>query len=234
MNGQDGGQGDPGVNAFTLTTAQFNVPAAINGAVTIAVADSSWMAIGQTLVVDGPATFSVTTIPTGTSVTLQWTKAADDVAAGTLIAAGAKVSPGGVPGTLGGAVTESSPADPTLTASAVGVMMGLAATVTPTFSGRVLVIVTGMIQNDTATKKASVQLRYGTGAAPANGDALTGTAFGSLKNHVSPTGPGKQGFALAFVKGGLTIDTAYWLDVSLAADANNAAIFDVDVVAVEL
>lgn len=233
--GANGADGADGVNAFTTTTANFNVPAAAGGSVTISVVDSSWMAIGQTLVVDGPATFIVTAVPTGITVTLQWDHAAGDVGGGTLITSPAKVSPAGVPGTLGGAVTKSSPANPTGTADTTGKMMGLAGTVTPSFSGRVLIAITGMMGNGAIGDGASVQIRYGTGAAPANADALTGTTLGKLKNMVASTAAGIQGVALAYVVTGLTIGTAYWIDVGLkAVTGNTATIYDVDIVAVEL
>jgi len=101
MDGEDGSNGSPGAAgaagaaAFTTTTADFNVPAAKGGTVTISVVDTSQMATGQTVVADGPATFSVTTIVGPTSVTLTWLQAPSDVAAGAAITSGATVSPSG-------------------------------------------------------------------------------------------------------------------------------------------
>lgn len=232
--GDDGSNGSNGINAFSFVGgAGFTIPA-IGATVGVTLDTSQWMVIGQIVVVDGPASFQVTAVPTDTSATLKFLGYFGDLAAGTAMAAGLKVSPAGVSGTLVGAVAENSVATPTASASAVQLMMGLARTITPIFSGRVLVVITGMIWNDTATKIATVQIRYGTGAAPVNGAAAAGTTLGLPKHHVSPTGPGKQGFALAYFATGLTVATTYWVDVGLAADANNAAIFDVDTVVVEL
>lgn len=93
--GAAGTNGTNGVNAFTTTSADFNVPAAKGGTVTISVADTSWMVVGQTLVITGPATFLITAIPTGTTVTLAWDQAPGDAAGNTLISSGSKVSPSG-------------------------------------------------------------------------------------------------------------------------------------------
>jgi hypothetical protein len=95
--GADGDNGIDGVNAFTLTTADFTVPA-IGGSVTISVADSSWMIIGQILIIAGPANFLITAIPGATSVTLTFLGYPGDVAPAVGILTGAKVSPAGLRG----------------------------------------------------------------------------------------------------------------------------------------
>src|SRR5512138_2865450 len=48
--GTPGADGAPGANAFTITTDAFIMPAEL-GSVTVSVADSSWMAVGQVLFV---------------------------------------------------------------------------------------------------------------------------------------------------------------------------------------
>ena len=97
--GANGSNGTNGSNAYTLTTADFNVPGSVGGAVTIAVADSAWMIVGQILIVTGPASFKITAIPTTTSVTLEWLNYPGDVAGGVAVLTGAKV---GVSGQRGG------------------------------------------------------------------------------------------------------------------------------------
>jgi hypothetical protein len=93
--GANGTNGTNGSNAYTLTTADFNVPAAPGSSVTIAVADSAWMIPGQILIATGPATFVVTSVPSTTSVALMFLGYPGDVAGGTAILTGAKVGVGG-------------------------------------------------------------------------------------------------------------------------------------------
>lgn len=112
--------------------------------------------------------------------------------------------------------------------------MGLSGTITPTGSGRVLLMVSGMALNSGIAGITGIQIRYGTGAAPANGDAFSGTAVGKIKHHVASTAAGKQGFMCVGVVTGLTVGTAYWIDLALTASANNASVYDIDIDAVEL
>lgn len=118
-------------------------------------------------------------------------------------------------------VYQATPADPNATTSTVGVMMGLAATITPQFSGRLFICVNGNLTNSTAAagNGAKVQIRYGTGAAPANAAALTGTAVGSLQQSVleRATANDFQTFCVVSFVTGLVIGTPIWFDISLGA-----------------
>jgi hypothetical protein len=103
--GAAGTNGTNGVAAFTLTTSDFVVPADTVTPVTINVANSTWLVIGQRLIIGqglgaalaspGPGSFHVTAIPSTTSVTLLWDNFPGDVAAGSTISSGAVVSPSG-------------------------------------------------------------------------------------------------------------------------------------------
>lgn len=95
VEGIPGSDGLNGINAFTLTTADFVIPAVANP-VTVALISSLWMAIGQIVVADGPATFQVTSLPDDVSAVLTFLGYPGDLAAGVTISAGAKVSPAGV------------------------------------------------------------------------------------------------------------------------------------------
>ncbi len=129
----------------------------------------------------------------------------------------------------------SSPSNPTGTSNTTGLMMGLNVAFTPTTTGRVLVNLTGMLANNTIGDGASVQLRFGTGTAPINTAALTGTTVGVLKNMIASTAAGKQGVALSGIITGLTVGTAIWIDVGLkAVTGGTATLFDVDAVVIEL
>lgn len=147
------------------------------------------------------------------------------------------VGPAGPAGPAGGAATVALAlsATPTGTTNTTGVMMGLAGSITPVSTGRILVIVTGMMGNGTIADGAATQIRYGTGGAPSNGGALAGTTLGLLKTMIASTALGKQGFALSYVVSGLTLSTTYWVDISLAAvTAGTATVYGVDLVVIEL
>lgn len=95
--GANGTNGTNGVNAFTTTTANFTVPL-VGQNVTVSVLNSTWMTVGQIVVIAGPANFSVVSTPTPTSVTLTFKGFTGDVSPGTTVTAGASVSPGGQQG----------------------------------------------------------------------------------------------------------------------------------------
>lgn len=125
-------------------------------------------------------------------------------------------------------LTQTQPADPTGTTNTTGVHMGLAATITPLYTGRVKATVTGNLTNSTATAGdgAKAQLRWGTGAAPANGAALTGNAVGSIQQSVleRATANDLQTFCLIYVITGLTKGTQIWVDLMLAAIVGGTAL----------
>jgi len=118
-------------------------------------------------------------------------------------------------------LTVATPADPTGTTNTTGVMMGLGVLITPAFSGRIKMTVTGNLTNSTGTagNGAKTQLRYGTGTAPANAAALTGTAVGSVLTSVleRATANDLQPFSAVYVVTGQALGAACWVDISLAA-----------------
>lgn len=121
------------------------------------------------------------------------------------------------------ASAQSQPSNPTGTTDTTGKMMGLAGAITPTFSGNILFIVSGNIATSTTAKGAKVQLSYGTGTAPVNGAAITGTQCGNRPTFTGLTGVLSVPFSVQCVATGLTLSTAYWLDVTLAAITGNTA-----------
>lgn len=133
------------------------------------------------------------------------------------------------------ASTQASPANPTGTANTTGLMMGLAGAITPAVSGRILVTITGNGASDTINDGWKAQIRYGTGAAPANAAALTGTAVGTLATTTADLAANnKNAFSVTAVVTGLTVSTAYWLDLSLAAiTGGTATVTDVSISAQE-
>jgi hypothetical protein len=128
-----------------------------------------------------------------------------------------------------GAVSSQTPAIPTAPASlAVFTMQGLAGAFTPASSGKVIIIVTGTVICPSATAAGDGikwQLCYGTGTAPANAAAVTGTAVGVFQSYTNANtvlaGDVATPFTAVGVVTGLTVGTAYWFD--LAAESIGAA-----------
>jgi hypothetical protein len=122
------------------------------------------------------------------------------------------------------------PGAPSTTVSTTQVMMGLGATVTytPSGSGLTEVVFTAAVRTQTAQQPVTVGGRYGTGVAPTNGTAVTGTVFGpAIDPALSGSGAGNYTtFAVSEVLT-LTPGTAYWFDAAiatgLAADAAGMA-----------
>lgn len=109
--------------------------------------------------------------------------------------------------------TKTSTTNPTGTASASGVMMGLAGSITPMATGTVLFCGSGNLGGSTGIQ---AQMAFGTGTAPVNGAAPSGTLIGTawrdtvIANNQDPWG----GCQLVT---GLTVNTPVWYDVELTA-----------------
>lgn len=113
-----------------------------------------------------------------------------------------------------------APADPASTASQTLVMMGLGSTCTytPRGSGKLLVNISACVKTNTALVSFTAGPRYGTGTAPANGVAVTGTAFGAAAGDISTRGTGTGSYvpiSWTVLLTGLTRGTAYWFDMAL-------------------
>jgi hypothetical protein len=102
-------------------------------------------------------------------------------------------------------------------------MAGLAVTYTPSTTGRIIILVSLNMVNNTSGDGTQAQIRYGTGTAPANGAALTGTAVGSLlKSRASAASANTPATLVALVTG-LAVGTQVWIDVSQAAITGGTA-----------
>jgi hypothetical protein len=122
------------------------------------------------------------------------------------------------------------PANPTGTTSLTLVMMGLGAAgggqsclYTPATTGIVEVTLNGWVNIAVATNQITVGARYGTGTAPANAAAVTGTRFGSNTDPVCSPSAVTKYMTATFndIITGLTPGTQYWFDYALAT--NNAS-----------
>lgn len=127
-------------------------------------------------------------------------------------------------GPLPGYVTTLSAA-PTGSASATLVALGLNTTYRPRQTGRVLVLLSAVAGNNTTTDGMTYNLYFGTGAAPSNGAAVSGTAIGSLQTITSlvaselTTSVNLHGIVTGLVAdsvnslGATVAGTTYWFDV---------------------
>ncbi|MCJ9701727.1 hypothetical protein [Bradyrhizobium sp. SHOUNA76] len=113
------------------------------------------------------------------------------------------------------------PSNPGGTANTTGVMMGLGATckVTPATTGRVRFTIIGNVTNNNISKNTTVIGRYGTGSAPSNAAALTGTIFDSGRTYsTTAAGSPLMLFAAEGIISGLTVGTQVWYDASVATN----------------
>lgn len=109
--------------------------------------------------------------------------------------------------------------NPATTTSATIVMMGLGGvglTLTPAVTGNAVVQVRGMVTNNTNGDISTVGLYFGTGTAPTNGAAVTGTRIAGLLNYTMPAANQASFFEFVIPVPGLTLSTAYWFDVGLS------------------
>lgn len=136
---------------------------------------------------------------------------------------------------LTNATLQTNLANPTGTASLAGVMMGLGGTfkLTPVYSSRVYIILQGSGAVTVATAAFLTQLRFGTGSAPANAVALTGTTVGSVITGWSAVANAAVPFCMNGVITGLTPGTAYWFDAALGVSAGTGTITGLSCTAVE-
>lgn len=122
-------------------------------------------------------------------------------------------------------VATATPGNPTGTTSTTDVMMGLGSTVvfTPSTTGRVLVLCSVVAKQTTSGDGCSVTMYRGTGSAPANAAAVTGTQTGGGKTLTAIAANQTDTMALFAVVSGLTIGTQYWLDLAVHAVTGGTA-----------
>ena len=118
---------------------------------------------------------------------------------------------------------------PTVTSSATKVMMGLGSAwaLTPNATGRVRLTINGITSNTGTSVLHNINVYYGTGTAPVNGAALTGTAIltGGDYGTISASGANTNTpISLTVEVSGLTLATAYWFDLALGVASGTGAI----------
>lgn len=141
-----------------------------------------------------------------------------------------------------GAATLTSVATPAGPGStSVYTMGGLGASITPSSTGRVLVSVSGTFDNNadtTASDGMTFYIAYGTGAAPINGAAVTGTQVGQRVVTTAPVTVAASELLIPVSRTelitGLTKGTTYWIDIAQqAVNATGYTLNLVDVTATE-
>jgi hypothetical protein len=121
------------------------------------------------------------------------------------------------------AVLINGPGNPANTASVGGVMAGLNQIITPTVTGRVLIIISGgMVGAPSAT--ISVTIRIGTGAAPGNGAVLSGTVVGGPLTANESASSAVFPFCVNGLATGLALGVPIWIDLAQAVPAGGGTI----------
>jgi hypothetical protein len=144
---------------------------------------------------------------------------------------------------LVGATYQAQPGNPTAPNSvSVFKMQGLAGSITPVKSGTILILIAGVVINasGTAGDGISTQISYGTGAAPTGNGALAGTQAGTQMFYTNASTVTAASVLIPFaqhvVVTGLTLNTAYWIDLAAESVGNvsTGGLIRVSISAIEL
>jgi hypothetical protein len=135
-----------------------------------------------------------------------------------------------------GATALVTPANPTATTSTSAVHMGVGGTctITPLFSSRLFVVIQGVAANSATNQVTGLQLRFGTGTAPTNGTAATGTLVGAQQAITVAGGNTSSGFSLSGIVTGRTPGVAVWFDVAVFVSANTGTLTGITFTAHEI
>src|SRR4030042_217938 len=111
------------------------------------------------------------------------------------------------------------PANPVGTSQTSYRMMGLGATLTftPLKSGRIRFTINGKCLGTGAGNEIYIKIAYGTGVAPVNGVAASGTVVGAAYSNgiVATAGGCTSVYSNSVVVTGLSVGVAYWFDLQL-------------------
>lgn len=133
--------------------------------------------------------------------------------------------------------TQTQPTNKTAITGTTEKMMGYAVAFTPRRSGKLEIQIDGNITVDTTAQTTTARLKYGTGAAPENDAAVTGTQAGKTKTFVGLTGMLTVPFAMtAFVNAQANVGVAMWFDFDAKTSDAGAAggVLDLNFVIKEL
>jgi hypothetical protein len=135
-------------------------------------------------------------------------------------------------------ISQNPAAITSTTAQMLGLGANSGAVITPVSSGATEITVYGDIANGGAAgSTCQIGVWWGTGAAPANGDAVPGggvATLGTSRIQLDSSGAGRRmGFSLSFVVQ-LNAGTTYWFDAGVNAPAGTVTATDVGFKAMEL
>jgi len=121
--------------------------------------------------------------------------------------------------------SQDNPANPTGTTVTSGyVMMGINKGFTPQTSGNVTITLNGNENNNTVGDGVHVFLVYGTGTAPTNGQAFTGTACNTTAPYFTAiSGLNSAPYAIVCNIQDLNLQQNYWIDVAVQAVGGGTA-----------
>lgn len=125
---------------------------------------------------------------------------------------------------LTNATLEGAPANPTLTASATDVMMGLGVTtcrITPVYASRLQVNIQGNAQTATTGQTGTIQVRAGTGAGIANGSGVGASVTIGSKLSIAVAAAGIVPFRIGGIITGLTPGATVYLDIAASITSGN-------------
>jgi hypothetical protein len=124
-----------------------------------------------------------------------------------------------------GATLTASPPDPPGITSTAGRMNGIGTTcaITPAYSSRIYMQISGDILNTLQSGGGFAQLRYGMGAAPVNGASPAGISLGTGVHLTHATAAQQVPFSVAGIATGLRPGTAYWLDLAVGTQQGGVA-----------
>ena len=226
--------------AQTFTNSDIKLLGSSTGATTFTSANSGASNFTLTFpaVTDTLVTLAATQTLTNKSIAatqLTGTVAAANGGAGTLSGV-LKANGSGTVSAVSSATNAQTPSNPSGTTSTSGVMMGLGSvcTLTPTYSGKVYVCIAGAMNQTSASQQTITKILYGTGTAPVNGAAITGTAVGNGAVVQAEGGSTLEPFSCSAIITGLTLSTAYWFDLELFVTAGSGLVQNIGFSAFEI
>lgn len=240
LPGTAGAAGTNGVNAYTVTTANLTIPTT-GATTTIAVANVSWMVVGQFLFIsDGTnlAHFQVTSLQASPPVaTLKALGNNGDSAATTVIATGASVSPGGVQGSAAfvplatnSAATGGSQNVTATPAQALAATLTLSGTAGKTYMlfARVRLDMVGA--TFAAQRNATLTLRRTNNTAANNGSTSIGTPIVTTVTY----GMGELTILAPYVTVAASDSLQPFISIDVIPSAGNLIVVEASISAIEL